>query len=123
MLYRNKGDGTFEDVTERAGVSSAQWTTAAAFADLDADGDQDLVAVEHGIWRAGGHQTAAALVVVARLDDLEAHAHQLAAFMDEGLGHVEVDDRDALVLGVFLLPRAGLHLLEAAAHEIGRAHV
>jgi hypothetical protein len=30
---------------------------------------------------------------------------------------VEVDDRDALVLRVFLFPGRGLHLVEAAAHD------
>ncbi len=41
-LYRNRGDGTFEDVTARAGVDDPRWSTSAAFADLDADGDLDL---------------------------------------------------------------------------------
>ena len=39
------------------------------------------------------------------------------AFVQEGLGHMEVDDRDALVHGIFLLPRRGLHLLKAAAYD------
>ena len=47
ILYRNRGDGTFEDVTVRAGVSSDRWTTAAGFADLDGDGDLDLVVVTY----------------------------------------------------------------------------
>ena len=36
------GDGRFEDVTARAGLASDLWSTSAAFADLDGDGDQDL---------------------------------------------------------------------------------
>jgi hypothetical protein len=40
-LYRNRG-GWFEDVTVRAGLASSQWSTSAAFADLDRDGDLDL---------------------------------------------------------------------------------
>jgi len=40
VLYRNRGDGTFVDVTERAGVGHAGYGTSAAF--LDADGDADL---------------------------------------------------------------------------------
>ena len=42
VLYRNRGDGTFEDVTGRAHVDDPRWTTSAAFIDYDRDGDQDL---------------------------------------------------------------------------------
>lgn len=42
-LYRNKGDGTFEDATETSGLAGARDNpTSAAFADLDNDGDLDL---------------------------------------------------------------------------------
>ncbi len=41
-LYRNEPGGTFVDVTVRAGLLSDRWTTSAAFADLDGDGDLDL---------------------------------------------------------------------------------
>ena len=44
VLYRNLGDGTFEDVTGAAGVggSASAWGTSAAWGDLDGDGDLDL---------------------------------------------------------------------------------
>ncbi|HMC67111.1 MAG TPA: CRTAC1 family protein [Gemmataceae bacterium] len=42
-LYKNKGDGTFEDVTERAGVGLGdRICVAATWADYDNDGRQDL---------------------------------------------------------------------------------
>ncbi|MDE3104955.1 MAG: VCBS repeat-containing protein [Acidobacteriota bacterium] len=44
-LYRNRGDGTFEDVTERAGVGVLDNTACALFADLDNRGRQDLLVV------------------------------------------------------------------------------
>ncbi len=44
-LYRNRGDGTFEDVTEAAGVGVLDSAACALFADLDNDGYQDLVVV------------------------------------------------------------------------------
>ena len=42
VLYRNNGDGTFTDVTDKAGVGCPLWSASAAFADADADGDLDL---------------------------------------------------------------------------------
>jgi len=44
-LYRNRGDGTFEDVTEAAGVGVLDNTPCALFADVDNDGYQDLIVV------------------------------------------------------------------------------
>ncbi len=42
-LYRNKGDGTFEDVTDKAGVALGENVyVAATFADYDNDGHLDL---------------------------------------------------------------------------------
>jgi hypothetical protein len=41
-LYRGRGDGTFEDATDRAGVRAGYWGWAATFADLDNDGHLDL---------------------------------------------------------------------------------
>jgi hypothetical protein len=41
-LYRNKGGGTFEDVTERAGVKGKGYELGVAAADFDNDGDTDL---------------------------------------------------------------------------------
>jgi hypothetical protein len=42
-LFRNKGDGTFEDVTRKAGVALGDRVcVAATFADYDNDGHQDL---------------------------------------------------------------------------------
>ncbi|MCB1125055.1 MAG: CRTAC1 family protein [Verrucomicrobiae bacterium] len=41
-LYRNRGDGTFEDVTARAGVAGTGFASAAATGDYDNDGFEDL---------------------------------------------------------------------------------
>jgi len=42
-LYRNRGDSTFEDITADAGVAVLDDTAQSLFADVDNDGDQDLV--------------------------------------------------------------------------------
>jgi len=44
-LYRNRGDGSFEDVTEKAGVGVLDNTACALFADFDNRGLQDLLVV------------------------------------------------------------------------------
>ena len=44
-LYRNRGDGTFDDVTEKAGVAVLDNTACALFADFDNRGLQDLLVV------------------------------------------------------------------------------
>ena len=41
-LYRNNGNGTFTDVTDKAGVASPGWTTSAVWFDYDNDGRLDL---------------------------------------------------------------------------------
>ncbi len=44
-LYRNRGDGTFEDVTETSGLGILENTACALFADFDNDGRQDVILV------------------------------------------------------------------------------
>lgn len=44
-LYRNRGDGSFEDVTEKAGVAVLDNTACALFADFQNRGLQDLLVV------------------------------------------------------------------------------
>jgi hypothetical protein len=52
-LYRNRGDGTFSDVTDEVGLGGDRdWPTSAAFADLDGDGDLDLYVCHYLEWDA-----------------------------------------------------------------------
>ena len=47
-LYHNKRDGTFEDVTQRAGAANeGNWGTAAAWFDYDNDGHLDLIVTNY----------------------------------------------------------------------------
>jgi len=41
-LYRNRGNGFFEDLTERSGLRQSGWGQAACVGDYDADGRDDL---------------------------------------------------------------------------------
>ena len=51
ILYHNNRDGTFTDVTTRAGVAnSGQWASSAAWFDYDNDGHLDLVVANYVDW-------------------------------------------------------------------------
>jgi len=55
-LFRNRGDGRFEDVTQQAGLAGDRdWPTSAAFADLDNDGDLDLYVCHYLAWNENDH--------------------------------------------------------------------
>lgn len=59
-LYRNRGDGTFEDVTEQAGVGHPGFGFGASAADVDNDGDVDLYLLNYGpnvLYRNNGDGT------------------------------------------------------------------
>jgi enediyne biosynthesis protein E4 len=47
-LYRNRGDGTFEDVTDRARVADESWGCGVCVADYDNDGHVDLFVTNFG---------------------------------------------------------------------------
>ncbi len=47
-LYRNRGDGTFEQVAEKAGVALSDYCTSAAALDYDRDGRPDLYVLVYG---------------------------------------------------------------------------
>ena len=48
-LYRNLGDGSFEDATARAGLSNPYWGTGIAVADFNNDGYPDLLITNIGL--------------------------------------------------------------------------
>ena len=48
VLYRNRGDGTFEDVSDEAGVGDEGWGCGVAVGDADGDGHPDLFVANFG---------------------------------------------------------------------------
>lgn len=59
-LYRNNRNGTFSDVTDRAGLAGGSFGMGVAVADYDGDGFQDLYITSYGrnsLFRNGGNGT------------------------------------------------------------------
>ncbi|MBI4604043.1 MAG: CRTAC1 family protein [Planctomycetes bacterium] len=48
VLYRSRGDGTFEEVTQKAGVGDRHYGAGLAIGDIDNDGDTDLYVTNYG---------------------------------------------------------------------------
>jgi hypothetical protein len=71
-LYRNRGDGTFEDVSEAVGVNHPGYGIGVIAADYDNDGDTDLYVMNCGsnfLYRNDGH--VAGPFPAARASDLK----------------------------------------------------
>ena len=47
-LFRNRGDGTFEDVAAEVGLGDCTFSNGSVFGDIDNDGDQDLLVTSVG---------------------------------------------------------------------------
>jgi len=84
-LYRNRGDGTFEDVTVRAGLAHGGWGQAACAADFDNDGRDDLFVTYWGhnrLYRNRGDGTFADVTARAGLKQDRRRWGAGCAFLD-----------------------------------------
>lgn len=112
-LYRNNGDGTFTDVAGRAGVRNDRYAKAAAWGDIDNDGDPDLYVSNFGapgrLYRNNGDGT---FTDVARELGLN------GPVVGFSCGFLDFDNDGRLDL--FVIDYAGT-LLEWAAGTFGRA--
>jgi hypothetical protein len=88
-LLLNRGDNTFDDVTETAGVGGAQNTFCAVFTDLDLDGWQDLV-VAQNTWEVEIFRNLGDL----RFEPVDVHTGY-GFWMGAGVGDIDADgDQD-----------------------------
>ena len=94
VLYRNRGDGRFEDVSLRAGFHDAIWGTGCAAGDLDNDGDPDLVVTGYRVLKLyrndGGGGFKEELLEVELPSDYLGTSISLADFDNDGLLDVYV---------------------------------
>lgn len=73
-LFRNRGDGTFDEVAEEAGVAFRGISMGAAWGDYDGDGDLDLLVTNYGsivLYENQGDGTFLDASEKAGLNDLE----------------------------------------------------
>jgi len=71
-LYRNNGDGTFANVTEKAGVGNRHWGIGVAAGDYDNDGWVDLFVCNYGsntLYRNNGNGTFSDVTATAGVGD------------------------------------------------------
>ncbi|MBW8050349.1 MAG: T9SS type A sorting domain-containing protein [Cytophagales bacterium] len=47
LLFKNNGDGTFQEISASAGISDTAWSTAASFGDFNLDGFPDIYVVNY----------------------------------------------------------------------------
>jgi enediyne biosynthesis protein E4 len=91
-LYRNNGDGTFTDVTDRAGISNSSRGMGLAVGDYDNDGDADIYVSGYGankLYRNNGDGTFTD--VTAKAGVVEPYWGASAAFFDyDGDGYLDL---------------------------------
>ena len=110
-LWRNNGDGTFTDVTKKAGIHEERWSFGATPFDYDADGDQDIFVSNFGLntfWRNNGDGT---FTDVAEALGLQGDPFSWSTCA--AVGDVDGDGRLDLYVGTY----------SDAAHEVERLRV
>jgi hypothetical protein len=84
-LYRNRRDGTFEDITDKAGLKASGWGQGACAADYDNDGFDDLFVTYWGqnrLYRNNGNATFTEVTAKAGLTDTRRRWGAGCAFVD-----------------------------------------
>ena len=93
-LYRNNGDGTFADVTEKAGVAGRGWGQGVCAGDYDNDGNTDLFVTYYGhqvLYRNNGDGTFSDVTRRAGLSLSSPRWNTGAAFVDvDRDGHLDL---------------------------------
>lgn len=110
-LYRNKGDGTFEDVTAQAGLVREGWASSVTAGDYDNDGHTDLFVTYWGqnvLYRNNGDGTFRDVTKEAGLWENQVRWGSGAAFFDfDRDGHLDLFVANYLIFDFDKIPRPG----------------
>jgi hypothetical protein len=112
-LYRNNGNGTFQDVTEKAGLVRTGWGQAVCVGDYDNDGNDDIFVSYYGknaLYHNNGNGTFTDVAEKAGVSNNHTRWGSGCAFLDY--------DRDGL-LDLFVASYIDLDLKTAPLPETG----
>lgn len=98
QLFRNTGDGKFENWSGPTSGLPSDWSVSSVFADLDNDGDQDLYVGNYVGFSIGGHKVCRSSNSEVDYCSPDAYKAQRDRFF-RNLGHGEFRD-DSLAVGL-----------------------
>ncbi len=115
-LFRNRRDGTFEDVTAAAGVANLGWGQGACTGDFDDDGDDDLYVTNFGANRLYRNDGGGRFVEIAAAAGVALGGWSTGcAFSDyDGDGRLDLFVAGYIVLDPDRLPPAPPDVFQAA---------
>ncbi|MFN7993776.1 MAG: CRTAC1 family protein [Bryobacteraceae bacterium] len=130
-LFRNRGDGKFEDVTAKSGMFDASSKSlGAAMLDYDSDGWIDLFVANdtqpnklYRNQRDGTFQDAAVKAGVAFSEDGKARAGMgvdVADYDNSGIPGLAITNFDNEMMGFYRGTRGGLYVDQAGVSDVGR---
>jgi hypothetical protein len=130
-LFRNRGDGTFEDVTAKSGIfDSSSKSLGVAMMDYDLDGWIDLFVANdtqpnklYRNQRDGTFQDIAVKAGVAFSEDGKARAGMgvdVADYDNSGIPGLAITNFDNEMMGFYRGTRGGLYIDQAAHSDVGR---
>jgi hypothetical protein len=130
-LFRNRGNGTFEDVTAASGIfDSSSKSLGVAMLDYDQDGWIDLLVANdtqpnklYRNQRDGTFQDIAVKAGVAFSEDGKARAGMgvdVADYDNSGIAGLAITNFDNEMIGFYRGTRGGLYVDQAARSDVGR---
>jgi hypothetical protein len=110
-LYKNNRDGTFTDVTEKAGLTKAGWASAVAVGDFNNDGFDDMLVTYYGqnvLYKNNGNGTFADVTEKAGLLHESTRWGSGCTFIDyDRDGHLDIVIANYLQFDANKIPKPG----------------